>query len=68
MSQTEDVKTEIIRLLDSGMTDKQDIYTSIVDQMGVPRPTVRRVARELLSELKKKVDVLEQKLVEIIVH
>ena len=68
MSQNEDVKTEIIRLLDSGMTDKQDIYTSIVDQMGVPRPTVRRVARELLAELKKKVDVLEQKLVEITVH
>jgi hypothetical protein len=41
------------------MTDKQDIYTKVVDELGVPRPTVRRVARDLRTELLQKIQILQ---------
>jgi len=40
------IKEAINSYLDKGVTDKQDIYTKVVDELGVPRPTVRRVARD----------------------
>jgi hypothetical protein len=46
-------------LLDKGVTDKQDIYTKVVDELGVPRPTVRRVARDLRNELLEKIQILQ---------
>jgi len=45
------IKEAINSYLDKGVTDKQDIYTKVVDELGVPRPTVRRVARDLRTEL-----------------
>ena len=41
------------------MTDKQHIYTKVVDELGVPRPTVRRVARDLRNELLEKITILQ---------
>ena len=38
---------------------KQDIYTKVVDELGVPRPTVRRVARDLRNELLEKIQILQ---------
>ncbi len=49
------IKAAINSLLDKGVTDKQDIYTKVVDELGVPRPTVRRVARDLRNELLEKI-------------
>ena len=46
-------------MLDEGVTDKQDIYSKVVDKLGVPRPTVRRVARDLRNELLTKIKVLQ---------
>ena len=45
--------------MDKGVTDKQDIYTKVVDELGVPRPTVRRVARDLRTELLQKIKILQ---------
>ena len=45
------IKAAINSLLDKGVTDKQDIYTKVVDELGVPRPTVRRVACVVRKEL-----------------
>ena len=53
------IKAAINSLLDKGVTDKQDIYTKVVDELGVPRPTVRRVARELRNELLDKIQILQ---------
>ena len=53
------IKAAINTLLDSGITDKQDIYTKVVDELGVPRPTVRRVARDLRNELLEKISILQ---------
>ena len=53
------IKAAINSLLDKGVTDKQDIYTQVVDELGVPRPTVRRVARDLRNELLEKIQILQ---------
>ena len=53
------IKEAINSLLDEGITDKQDIYSKVVDQLGVPRPTVRRVARDLRNELLTKIKILQ---------
>ncbi len=53
------IKAAINTLLDNGVTDKQDIYTKVVDELGVPRPTVRRVARDLRNELLEKIKILQ---------
>jgi len=34
------IKEAINSLLDEGVTDKQDIYSKVVDKLGVPRPTL----------------------------
>ena len=53
------IKAAINTLLDNGITDKQDVYTKVVDELGVPRPTVRRVARDLRNELLEKISILQ---------
>ena len=53
------IKEAINSLLDEGITDKQDIYSKVVDNLGVPRPSVRRVARDLRNELLTKIKILQ---------
>ena len=53
------IKEAINSYLDKGITDKQDIYTKVVDDLGVPRPTVRRVAGDLRTELVEKIKILQ---------
>jgi len=53
------IKEAINSLLDEGVTDKQDIYSKVVDKLVVPRPTVRRVARDLRNELLTKIKILQ---------
>ena len=55
------IKEAIHFYLEKGMTDKNDIYTKVVDDLGVPRPTVRRVARDLRNELLQKIALLNTK-------
>ena len=64
------IKAAINTLLDNGVRDKQDIYTKVVDELGVPRPTVRRVARDLRNELLEKIKILqsETRLITTSVH
>ena len=53
------IKAAINSFLDDGVTDKQDIYSKVVDKLGVPRPTVRRVARDFRNELLAKIKILQ---------
>ena len=53
------IKEAINSFLDEGITDKQDIYSKVVDKLGVPRPTVRRVARDFRNELLTKIKILQ---------
>ena len=59
MSQNRQIQDEIIRLLDSGMTDKQEIYTKVVENLHLPRPTVRRACRDLVNEMKRRIEILK---------
>ena len=59
MSTTILIKQAIIDCLDSGMKDKHEIFSKIVEQFGIPRPTVRRVSRELREEMIQKVKILD---------
>ena len=59
------IKEAINSYLDKGLTDKQDIYTKVVDDLGVPRPTVRRVARDLRNELLDKIKILQSEVPKI---
>ena len=61
------IKEAINSLLDEGVTDKQDIYSKVVDNLGVPRPTVRRVARDLRNELLTKIKILQSETQQTIV-
>ncbi|MFM7796387.1 MAG: hypothetical protein ACKO7N_06445 [Candidatus Nitrosotenuis sp.] len=53
------IKAAINTYLEKGLTDKQDIYSKVVEELGVPRPTVRRVARDLRNELLTKIKILQ---------
>lgn len=61
MSQTKHVKAQVNLLLEKGFTDKSEIYTWIVLNSKVPRPTVRRIANALCKEMISKVEILDQK-------
>ena len=56
------IKEAINSYLDKGVKDKQDIYSKVVDELGVPRPTVRRVARDLRNELLEKIQILQSEI------
>jgi len=66
-NQSTATKEAINSLLDEGVTDKQDIYSKVVDKLGVPRPTVRRVARDLRNELLTKIKILQSEAQQTIV-
>ena len=53
------IKAAINSCLEIGLKDKQDIYTTVVSELGVPRPTDRRVARDLRNELLEKIQILQ---------
>ena len=53
------IKEKITSLIDEGVKDKQEIYSKVVEQLGYPRPTVRRVARELRNDLLAKIKILQ---------
>ena len=59
-NQSSVIKEKINELLSPpyNITDKQVIYTKI-QELGFPRPTVRRVAGELRNELLAKIKILQ---------
>ena len=58
-NQNSSIKEIINRLLETDITDKQELYTKVVQETGYPRPTVRRVAAELRKDLLKKIKILQ---------
>ena len=60
--QGRDIREAIIKCIETGITDKQEIYSHIVKELGVPRPTVRRVAGALRNDLAAEIVDLEEKI------
>ena len=59
-NQSYKIKKAIKEFLEEGdVKDKQEIYTKVVEKLDVPRPTVRRVARDLRNELVAQIKILQ---------
>ncbi len=56
------IASSIEKYLDMGLTDKNEIYSKVIDELGVPRPTVRRIARDMRSEMVRKVRILQSEI------
>jgi len=56
------IKQKIEQLIEIGEKDKEVIYTRIIEDFGIPRPTLRRIARELRQEWANKIKILESEL------
>lgn len=53
------IESEVNKLLDSGLTDKQLIIQRVVENLGLPRPTIRRVIRDMRNDMMKKIKILQ---------
>jgi len=47
------------KYLDMGITNKDDIFEKVTDELGVAKPIVRRVARDLRTEMTRKIKILQ---------
>ncbi len=61
-SETTLIKMILNRCMDNGMNDKTDIYSMVCEETGSPRPTVRRVARDLRNDMTEKIRILQSEL------
>lgn len=52
-------------LLDKGMTNKQDIIAKVVQETGFPRPTVRRIIRDMRKNMVNKINILHPDYVDL---
>ena len=50
---------EVERLLDAGLVNKNEIIHKVVEETGVPRPTVRRIIRDMRNEMLRKIRILQ---------
>jgi len=50
---------EVERLLDAGLVNKNEIIHKVVEETGVPRPTVRRILRDMRNEMLRKIKILQ---------
>lgn len=60
-TQREIIKKRLEYYLDFGIKDKSDIYARVVTDLKLPRPTIRRVARELVKDYQNNIEVLNSK-------
>lgn len=58
-TQTPVVVHEVERLLDAGFTDKKDIIQLVAENTGIPKPTIRRIIRDMRSEMLRKIKILQ---------
>ncbi len=57
---TKAIEEALEQKLESGMTNKNEIYRKVVDELDVPRPTVRRIARDLRSKYLERIRILQR--------
>ena len=56
---TQVVEIALEQKLDAGMRDKHQIFAEVIDELGIPRPTVRRIARDLRNKYLDRVRILQ---------
>jgi len=50
---------EVERLLDAGLVNKNEIIHKVIEETGIPRPTVRRIIRDMRNEMLRKIRILQ---------
>ena len=60
------IEVALEQKLDAGMRDKTEIFTQIVQELNVPRPTVRRIARDLRNKYRDRIRVLQSEVTPIL--
>lgn len=60
--QSEGIIIEVEKLLNAGLTDKDEIISKVVENLNAPRPTVRRVIRDMRSEMERKIKILQSEI------
>lgn len=61
-SQTDKVVHEVERLLDAGLINKDEIIQKVIEETGVPRPTIRRILRDMRNEMIRKIKILQSEI------
>jgi len=64
-SQADKVIHQIDVLIDSGVTNKTEIYDKIRDKTGLPRSTIRRIAGQYKKQIERKIRVLTSNISQI---
>jgi len=64
-SQAEKVIHQIDVLIDSGITNKTEIYDKIRDKTGLPRSTIRRITGDYKKHIERKIRVLTSSITQI---
>lgn len=59
-NQTRRIEISILKAIDDGIRNKREIFTVVVEALGVPRPSVRRTSKGLLKDLRYRVEILSQ--------
>ena len=57
-TQSWNIKMAIVHHLNKGIIDKSEIFTKVVEELKVPRPSVRRCSRELVQDMLDKINIL----------
>jgi len=58
-TQSSVIEQEILNCIKLGITNKRDIYDKLVEKFNFPRPTIRRVARDLRIDLMEIIKILD---------
>lgn len=58
LTQAKRIRLALLECLESGITDKQNIYTLVAEKTQSPRPTVRKCVRDLRLEFETYLKVL----------
>lgn len=59
---TDEVVFLVDRLLDAGFIDKDKIIQKVMEELGTPRPTVRRIIRDMRNEMTRKIKILQSEI------
>lgn len=52
----------IEKYLEMGMIEKDEIFQKVEEELGVPRPMVKRISRDLRTEMLRKVKILQSEI------
>lgn len=59
-TQTTIITECIEKYLEMGLTDKNEIFQKVIEELGVPRPIVKRILMDMRNEMLRKVRILQK--------